>query len=106
MSALSIAVRLPSKSVSTVPYSPNLNAYAERFVRSIRSECLDYFIIFNYSQLNRIVKEYVDYYNNFRPHQGLKAIPNAPPHDDNASGKIKKKPLLFGLHHHYYRESA
>ncbi len=78
----------------------------ERFVRSIRSECLDYFIIFNYSQLNRIVKEYVDYYNNFRPHQGLKAIPNAPPHDDNASGKIKKKPLLFGLHHHYYRESA
>jgi transposase InsO family protein len=94
------------KSIPTVPYSPNMNAYAERFVRSIRSECLDYFIIFNYSQLNKIVKEYVDYYNNFRPHQGLKAIPNAPPHDGNSSGKICKKPLLFGLHHHYFRESA
>jgi hypothetical protein len=83
-----------------------MNAYAERFVRSIRSECLDYFIIFNYSQLNRIVKEYIDYYNNYRPHQGLNAIPNASPHVNNTSGNIKKKSLLFGLHYHYYRDSA
>ena len=59
-----------------MPYSPDMNAYAERFVRSIRQECLDYFIIITYGQLHRIVKSYIDYYNNYRPHQGLKGIPN------------------------------
>jgi transposase InsO family protein len=57
--------------IPTVPYSPNLNAYAERFVRSLRQECLDHFIIFTWTQLRRIVKEYIGYYNDYRPHQGL-----------------------------------
>jgi transposase InsO family protein len=84
-----------------------MNAFAERFVRSIREECLDYFIVFTYNQLHRIVKSYIDYYNNYRPHQGLKGIPNAPPEQEYPkTGKIKKKPLLFGLHNHYYREAA
>ena len=64
------------KGVGIVPYSPDMNAYAERFVRSIRQECLDYFIIITYGQLHRIVKSYIGYYNNYRPHQGLKGIPN------------------------------
>ena len=92
--------------VNIVPYSPNMNSYAERFVRSVRQECLDYFIIFNYGQLHRIIKSYIDYYNNYRPHQGLKGIPNAPPTQSSKTGKIKQKPLLFGLHNHYYREAA
>ncbi|MDR1388941.1 MAG: integrase core domain-containing protein, partial [Treponema sp.] len=93
------------KDIPTVPYSPNLNAYAERFVRSLRQECLDHFIIFTWTQLRRIVKEYIGYYNNYRPHQGLGGIPNAPP-EQPATGEIKQKPLLFGLHNHYYREAA
>ena len=83
-----------------------MNAYAERFVRSIRQECLDHFIVFTYGQLHRIVKSYVDYYNNFRPHQGLKGIPSGPPGQGPETGDIKKKPLVFGLHNHYYREAA
>ena len=67
------------RDVAIVPYSPNMNAYAERFVRSIRQECLDYFIIFTYGQLRNIVKSYIEYYNNYRPHQGLKGIPNGQP---------------------------
>ena len=94
------------KGVNISPYSPNMNAYAERFVRSIRQECLNYFILFTYGQLHRIVKEYIEYYNNFRYHQGTNSIPNGMPQSHNSTGKIKKKPVLFGLHNHYYREAA
>ena len=92
------------KDVRTVPYSPNMNAYAERFVRSIRQECLYYFILFTYDQLQRIVTEYINYYNNYRHHQSIKGIPNG--QLTKGTGKIKKKSLLFGLHNHYYREAA
>jgi transposase len=94
------------RDVRTVPYSPDMNAYAERFVRSIRNECLDYFIIFTEGQLCRIIKGYIEYYNNYRPHQGLKGIPNGNPEQGSKTGAIRKKPLLFGLHNHYYREAA
>jgi transposase InsO family protein len=93
------------KDVGIVPYSPNMNAYAERFVRSIRKECLDYFIIFTYGQLHRVVTSYIDYYNNYRPHQGIRGIPNGPP-ETGGAGPVRKRPLLFGLHNHYYREAA
>jgi hypothetical protein len=45
----------------------------------------------------------MEYYNNFRPHQGIGAIPEGKPPDN--SGTIKKKPILYGLHNHYYRAS-
>lgn len=45
----------------------------------------------------------MEYYNNFRPHQGIKSIPEGKPPD--VTGNIKKKSILFGLHHHYYRAS-
>ena len=92
--------------VAIVPYSPDMNAYAERFVRSIRQECLDYFVIFTYGQLQRIIKSYIEYYNNYRPHQGLKGIPNGSLEHLSKAGEIKQKPVLFGLHNHYYREAA
>ena len=94
------------KDVAIVPYSPNMNAYAERFVRSVRQECLDYFVIFTEGQLRRIIKSYIEYYNNYRPHQGLKGIPNGMPGECSKTGEIKQKSLLFGLHNHYYREAA
>ena len=73
---------------------------------SFREEYLDYFAIFTYGQLQRIIKSYIEYYNNYRPHQGLKGIPNGPPEPYPKTGEIKQKPLLFGLHNHYYRETA
>jgi transposase InsO family protein len=87
-----------------------MNAFAERFVRSVRQECLDYFIIFSEKQLRRILSEYMDYYNNYRPHQGVGHIPSQqdanPPPDIPKDGEIKAKSVLFGLHHHYYRKAA
>ena len=94
------------KHVAIVPWSPDMNAYAERFVRSIRQECLNHFIIFTQGQLRRIVKSYIGYYNNYRPHQGLQGIPNGPPEPSSTTGAIRKKPMVFGLHNHYYREAA
>ena len=91
------------KGVATIPYSPNLNAYAERFIRSIRQECLDWFVIFTEKQLRNILKSYMKYYNQYRPHQGINSIPEGRPRD--ASGNIKKMPILFGMHNHYYRAS-
>ena len=51
--------------------APNANAYAERFIRSLRSECLDHLLIVNERHLERILRTYARHYNRHRPHQGL-----------------------------------
>jgi putative transposase len=57
------------------PISPNLNAYAERFVQSISQECLDHFLIFGEDHLRHLCTEYLAYYHQDRPHQSLKNEP-------------------------------
>ena len=55
------------------PYrAPNANAYAERWVRSVREECLDHLLIINERHLDYVLREYSQYYNRARPHQGLR----------------------------------
>jgi putative transposase len=51
--------------------TPNANAYAERFVRTIRSECLDHLLVLNERHLERILRSYAQHYNGHRPHQGI-----------------------------------
>jgi len=51
--------------------TPNANAYAERFVRTARSECLDHLLVVNARHLERILRTYSQHYNRFRPHQGI-----------------------------------
>ena len=60
------------------PRSPNLNAYAERFVRSIKHECLNKMIFFSQKQLRHAVNQYVEHYNTERPHQGIGNVPITP----------------------------
>lgn len=55
----------------TLPYCPDMNAYAERWIRSIRSECLDHVILLGEGSLRRAVSQYVEHYNTERPHQGV-----------------------------------
>ena len=58
------------------PYrAPNANAIAERWVRSVRNECLDQILIANETHLHRVLTEYIGYYNAARPHQGLVPFP-------------------------------
>ena len=54
------------------PYrTPNANAHAERFVRTVRSECLDHLLMLNARQLERILRSYARHYSRHRPHQGI-----------------------------------
>ena len=97
--------QLGIRGVAITPGSPNMNAYAERFIGSIRREILDKMLIFNTRQLHTVVRQYVDWYNNHRPHQGIgNQCPNrAPP---QSHGTIRSKPVLFGMYHTYYREAS
>jgi transposase InsO family protein len=93
-------VRLP-------PRSPNLNAYAERFVRSVRSECLDHLIIVSERQLRGVMHEYVEHYNHERAHQGIgNVLIRAPPRPANGDGPIRRRKRLGGLLNFYFRGAA
>ena len=57
--------------IRTPPRSPQANAYAERWVRTLRHELLDRTIIWNQQQLEQLLREYVEHYNTQRPHRGI-----------------------------------
>jgi hypothetical protein len=61
--------------VKTPVRSPQANAIAERFVRTIRAECLDWLLIVNRRQLERVVRAFIDHYNTHRPHRVLELQP-------------------------------
>jgi putative transposase len=86
--------------------SPNLNAYVERFVQSIQTECLDHFLVFGEKHFDYLVKEYVEHYHEERPHQGLgnRLVSGQPP--PTADGEIRCRTRLGGLLKHYYRAAA
>ena len=93
------------KNVRLPPRALYLNGYAERFVRNIKRECLDQFIILNERHLIKVLKEYKNYYNNIRPHQGIEQnIPSGVV--KSQFGNINKVCIFGGLHHHYYRKAA
>jgi len=82
-----------------------MNTHAERFIGSVRRELLDNFIIFSYNQLFSLLKKYVFYYNNMRPHQGIgQQTPEG--YNPVTKGKIVKIPVLGGLWNHYTRVAA
>lgn len=86
----------------TMPHAPWQNGYVERAIGSIRRECLDHLIILNAAHLRRVLKAYVDYYNNDRTHLALeKDAPNSRPIE--ATGRVVSTRVLGGLHHRYSR---
>jgi transposase InsO family protein len=93
------------KSIKTSVEAPNMNAIAERFVGSVRQEVLDFYILINEKQIQRILDEYINYYNSKRPHQGIdQKVPRM--YKPQIYGKVQKLPILGGLHHHYSRSAA
>jgi transposase InsO family protein len=90
--------------VLLTPYrAPQANAICERFWGSLRRECLDFFILLGERHLYRVVKEYVAYFNNARPHQGLGQRIPGEPEPSAREGKLIAFPVLGGLHHDYRR---
>ncbi|MEE8261961.1 MAG: integrase core domain-containing protein [Gammaproteobacteria bacterium] len=84
--------------------APKANAFAERWVRTIRNECLDHRLMLGHHHLQRTVDEYVAYYNRWRPHRSLGQIspcPNVKDLPTKPSRRLVAKPVLGGLHHVY-----
>ena len=89
--------------IRTPPRSPNLNAYAERFVRSIKEECLDRMIFFSERQLRFAVKQFVEHYHLKRNHQGIGNRLITPASITKQAGTIVCDSRLGGLLNHYRR---
>jgi hypothetical protein len=86
--------------------APNANAFAERWIRSVREECLDKILILNERHLHRVVRGYVDYYNYARPHQGIAQCCPVPLESSARDGPIERRDILGGVLHDYYRHAA
>jgi putative transposase len=87
--------------IRTPVRAPNANAYAERVIRSVRQECLDHLLVLNRRHLAFVLRQYVAYYNERRPHQGLGQRPPAPTTDPATSPaapeQVQCRPVLGGL---------
>jgi hypothetical protein len=104
---------LGTGSVKSVPIpasSPNCNPYAERFVRTVRTECLRHFVIFGERHVRYLPREFVAHYNAERYHQGLGGQriqpPFAPSNDNARLGPIRCRSRLGGVLNFYDREAA
>ena len=93
-------IRLP-------PRSPNLNAFAERFVRSVKGECLDRMIFFGGSSLQRALAEYIAHYHHERNHQGVgNRLLQSTSGISGSSGPIRRRERLGGMLSFYHRTAA
>jgi putative transposase len=91
----------------TAPRSPWQNAYVERFIGSIRRECLDHVIVLSAAGLQRIANAYVAYYMRSRTHQSLeKDSPTPRPVMPPTAGRVVAIPEVNGLHYRYNRAAA
>ena len=92
--------------VRTPACAPNCNAYAERFVRSIKEECLDRIVPLGEWHLRRALTEYVAHYHRERNHQGLgNALIDHPP-IQRTPGPVHRRERIGGILSHYYRSAA
>ncbi|MCJ7701341.1 MAG: integrase core domain-containing protein, partial [Anaerolineales bacterium] len=90
--------------VINTPYrAPNANAFAERWVRTAREECLDHILILNAAHLQRVIIEFTDDYNVSRPHQGIEQQTPIPQKHSICNGLIQKRKVLGGIINDYYR---
>ncbi len=93
------------QAVKIPPRSPRANAYAERFVLTVRTEVTDRMLIFGQRHLRTVLAEYAAHYNGRRPHRSLSLHPPRPDHRpaDLSQQRIQRKPILGGLINEYER---
>jgi putative transposase len=94
--------------IKTPVRSPRANAFAERWVRTVRTECLDWILILGHRHLEGVLREYVSHYNQQRPHRGIDldvptggVIPTPP-----SVHQVDRHDVLGGLIHEYYPVAA
>jgi putative transposase len=90
--------------------APKANAIAERFVRTVRSECLDWLLILNRRHLEHVLRIYVDHHNRESPHRSLElkapVADGSTPSRRDSSGGVQRRDRLGGLIHEYYEAAA
>ena len=97
------AVRTPIR-------APRANAFAERWIRTVRTECLDWLLIFSRRHLERVLRVYIRHYNRQRPHRALNL--RAPEQDEferspiSVGATVRRRDRLGGLLHEYYEDAA
>ncbi len=91
--------------IHTPPYAPKANSICERFIGSVRRECLDHILILSEKHVRRVIREYSAFFNHARPHQGIDQQIPIPPYDvslpEYAHRQVIGIPILNGLHHDY-----
>jgi len=93
--------------VVTAPRSPWQNGYVERFIGSVRRECLDHVIVLTENGLRRILESYGTYYTESRTHLALaEDSPRPPPTSAPDEGRVIAVAHVGGLHHRYERRAA
>jgi len=89
--------------------SPNLNAFAERWVKSVKEKCLSKLILFGESSLRHALREYLVHYNGERNHQGkgnILLFPSATTRVDSGDSRVRCRERLGGLLRFYHQEAA
>jgi hypothetical protein len=90
--------------------APNANVYAERWIRTVRAECLDWLLIVSRRHLAQVLRVYVAHYNAHRPHRALGLEPPDPSANPTViSGdrhRVHRRDRLGGLLHEYHRQAA
>jgi len=93
--------------VLTAPRSPWQSPYVERFIGSIRRECLDHVVVVNEGSLRRQIGSYIEYYHSSRSHLSLeKDSPDGREVEPPELGRIVAIPRVGGLHHRHGRRAA
>ena len=90
--------------------APNANAYAERWIRTVRAECLDWLLIVGRGHLEQVLRIYVEHYNGHRPHRALQLespdAPSGPVVISDNQRRVLRRDRLSGLLHEYHRQAA
>jgi uncharacterized protein YlzI (FlbEa/FlbD family) len=89
--------------VRTPVKAPRANAFAERWVRTVRRECLDHLLVMSRRQLESVICDYVRHYNLARPHRGLHLAVPEPWSPPGHGGTVRRHDVLGGIIHEYER---
>jgi putative transposase len=94
--------------IRTPVQAPNANAVAERWIRTVRAECLDWLLIVGRGHLEQVLRVYIEHYNAHRPHRALGLQPPDPAvepalRSKDPAAQVHRRDLLDGLVHEYRR---
>jgi len=92
--------------IRTPPCAPNCNAHAERFVRSVKEECLNRLVLLGEWHFRRTLRDFVTHYHGERNHQGLANELIDGPATQRSTGAVRRRPRVGGILSYYYRSAA